>query len=123
MPEPAPDHSGGSTDVTRRSQTSLTDTSDEKKETPFSTENAPASRLEPTTSRPGTTEKSLAGQRNEEVVDPEKRVSTSSRKLAEDGEAIEEVEDESKYLSGFKLGILSLGLCLVSSDQSYSVDV
>lgn len=40
----------------------------------------------------------------------EKQTPTAVAK--EDGAEDEEIEDESKYLSGFKLAILSVGLCL-----------
>jgi len=44
-------------------------------------------------------------------VEDAKRASTSDEKSRE---TQEEAEDESKYLSGFKLAILSIGLCLVT---------
>jgi len=44
-------------------------------------------------------------------VEDAKRASTSDEKAPE---TQEEAEDESKYLSGFKLAILSIGLCLVT---------
>ncbi|KAF2131549.1 MFS transporter [Dothidotthia symphoricarpi CBS 119687] len=47
-----------------------------------------------------------------EVKEPVANVSPSGKDA--DGEPEEEVEDESKYLSGFKLWILSLGLCLTT---------
>lgn len=49
---------------------------------------------------------------NPSVIGDEKAHTTTEEKAAE--EAQEEVEDESKYLSGFKLAILTLGLCLVT---------
>ncbi|KAH8727631.1 major facilitator superfamily domain-containing protein [Phaeosphaeriaceae sp. PMI808] len=55
-----------------------------------------------------TLEKSAVAQKMED----EKRDSTTSEKA--DEELAEEVEDESKYLTGYKLALLTLGLCLTT---------
>ncbi|KAF2796245.1 MFS general substrate transporter [Melanomma pulvis-pyrius CBS 109.77] len=52
--------------------------------------------------------KEIAGGHEQEVA-PE---DTNQASEAENNDAAAEPEDESKYLSGFKLGILTLGLCL-----------
>ncbi|CAO2650657.1 Nn.00g019490.m01.CDS01 [Neocucurbitaria sp. VM-36] len=49
-----------------------------------------------------------------DVNEAEDEKQTSTVVTKEDGEPDEEPEDESKYLSGFKLAILSVGLCLTT---------
>lgn len=62
----------------------------------------------PTEHKDVTSEKAAAV----EEVEREKRVSTADQKAG--GDADGEVEDESKYLTGFRLAILSIGLCLTT---------
>jgi fucose permease len=88
-------------------------TYNEKKEEDVSTQSlTPA---ETTASRPGTAEKTTASEKDKEVaIEDEQGASRTSGEGKGDGEATEEAEDESKYLSGLKLWILSLGLCLTT---------
>lgn len=70
---------------------------------------------ETTASRPGTAEKTTATEKDKETAI--ENGNHGSRASAEDRgneEGTEEVEDESEYLSGLKLWLLSLGLCLTT---------
>jgi MFS family permease len=70
-----------------------------------------AAHTEPEQSRPGTTEKSaFVESSNKEIGNGDEATKTTGA----DEAAAEEQEDESKYLSGIKLAILSLGLCLTT---------
>lgn len=55
-----------------------------------------------------------APRENTTVTETEKEKGGLEVTGKDDAEAEDEVEDESKYLSGFKLAILSIGLCLVT---------
>lgn len=75
-----------------------------------------ATPVEAASSRPGTTEKSAVVQPSKEiVVDEDSAPRKSGDGTGDEAPAEEtETEDDSKYLSGVKLGILSLGLCLTT---------
>lgn len=75
-----------------------------------------ATPVEAASSRPGTTEKSAVVQPSKEiVVDEDSAPPKSGDGTGDEAPAEEtETEDDSKYLSGVKLGILSLGLCLTT---------
>ncbi|EMD91252.1 hypothetical protein COCC4DRAFT_155316 [Bipolaris maydis ATCC 48331] len=55
-----------------------------------------------------------APRENTTVAETEKEKGGLEVTGKEDGDAEDEVEDESKYLTGFKLAILSIGLCLTT---------
>jgi MFS family permease len=82
----------------------VADLSDEKKEPGLDAHKEVAVEVNSHPSRPATAEKATAEQ-SKELADEHGK---------EDDEIPEEPEDESKYLSGYKLAILSLGLCLTT---------
>jgi fucose permease len=87
--------------------------SDEKKDQEVTKQTlAPA---EAAASEPGTTEKTAAAEQDKEVaLGDGNRTSRTSAEANSDEAPIEEAEDDSKYPSGLKLWILSLGLCLTT---------
>lgn len=92
--------------------------SEKEKEQGLDSHNQIPAKEDSTASRPGTTEKAIVVEQNKELANENVKEDgvkdEASKEGNEDAETPEESEDESKYLSGFKLAILSLGLCLTT---------
>lgn len=116
MQDPVPNANGRPTDTDEQTAPNGNGNGyvSEKKAEDLSTQSV----TQTTASRPGTAgaEKTTVTEKNKEVAveDGDRAARASAEGKKGDEETTEEAEDESKYLSGLRLWVLSLGLCLTT---------